>query len=98
MFKIRKKKNALNEKLDRINELLTKSKLEEISNIIGNKKQILIRNFLAGISKGVGIGIGFTIITAILIIILQQIVKLNIPIIGQFVSDIIDIVEQTKWN
>ena len=96
MFKIRKKKNALNEKLDRINELLTKSKLEEISNIIGNKKQILIRNFLAGISKGVGIGIGFTIITAILIIILQQIVKLNIPIIGQFVSDIIDIVEQTK--
>lgn len=98
MFKIRKKKNVLNEKLDRINELLTKSKLEEISNIIGNKKQILIRNFLAGISKGVGIGIGFTIITAILIIILQQIVKLNIPIIGQFVSDIIDIVEQTKWN
>ena len=96
MFKIRKKKNFLNEKLDRINELLTKSKLEEISNIIGNKKQILIRNFLAGISKGVGIGIGFTIITAILIIILQQIVKLNIPIIGQFVSDIIDIVEQTK--
>ncbi len=96
MFKIRKKKNVLNEKLDRINELLTKSKLEEISNIIGNKKQILIRNFLAGISKGVGIGIGFTIITAILIIILQQIVKLNIPIIGQFVSDIIDIVEQTK--
>ena len=86
MFKIRKKKNVLNEKLDRINELLTKSKLEEISNIIGNKKQILIRNFLAGISKGVGIGIGFTIITAILIIILQQIVKLNIPIIGQFVS------------
>ena len=96
MFKIRKKKNVLNEKLDRINELLTKSKLEEISNIIGNKKQILIRNFLAGSSKGVGIGIGFTIITAILIIILQQIVKLNIPIIGQFVSDIIDIVEQTK--
>ena len=96
MFKIRKKKNVLNEKLDRINELLTKSKLEEISNIIGNKKQILIRNFLAGISKGVGIGIGFTIITAILIIILQQIVKLNIPIIGQFTRYLRVIVEQTK--
>ena len=63
---------------------------------MGNKKQILVRNFLAGISKGVGIGIGFTIITAILILVLQQVVKLNIPIIGQFVADIMDIVEQTK--
>lgn len=96
MFATRKKKNILNEKLDQINELLTKSKLEEISSIMGNKKQILIRNFLAGISKGVGIGIGFTIITAILILVLQQVVKLNIPIIGQFVADIMDIVEQTK--
>ncbi len=96
MFAIRKKKNILNEKLDQINELLTKSKLEEISSIMGNKKQILVRNFLAGISKGVGIGIGFTIITAILILVLQQVVKLNIPIIGQFVADIMDIVEQTK--
>ena len=96
MFAIRKKKNILNEKLDQINELLTKSKIEEISSIMGNKKQILVRNFLAGISKGVGIGIGFTIITAILILVLQQVVKLNIPIIGQFVADIMDIVEQTK--
>lgn len=96
MFGERKKKNILNEKLDQVNELLTKSKLEEISTIIGSKKQILVRNFLAGISKGVGIGIGFTIITAILILVLQQIVKLNIPIIGQFVADIMDIVEQTK--
>lgn len=96
MFKIRKKKNILNEKLDQINEILIKSKIEEISAIIGSKKQILVRNFLAGISKGVGIGIGFTIITAILILVLQQIVKLNIPVIGQFVADIMHIVEQTK--
>lgn len=96
MFGTNKKKNILNQKLDQVNEILTKSKVEELATIIGDKKQILIRNLLAGISKGVGIGIGFTIITAILILVLQQIVKLNIPVIGQFIADIMDIVEQTK--
>ena len=48
---------------------------------------------MAGIFRGVGIGIGFTIITAILIIILQKIVMLNIPIIGEYISDIIEIVK-----
>ena len=40
--------------------------------LLGNKKEMLIRNFFAGISRGVGIGIGVTIITAILVIILQH--------------------------
>ena len=46
--------------------------------------------------KGIGIGIGFTILTAILLIILQKIVALNIPVIGQWVADIIDIVKQSR--
>lgn len=62
----------------------------------GNKKEIIKRNFLAGISRGVGIGIGVTIITAMLIILLQKIVTLNIPVIGEYVADIVEIVEKSK--
>ena len=43
-------------------------------------------NFIAGIFRGVGIGIGVTIITAILVIILQRIVALNIPVIGEYIA------------
>ena len=57
---------------------------------------MLIRNILAGISKGIGIGIGVTIITAIIIYILQKIVKLNIPIIGEYIIDIVEIVEKRR--
>ena len=38
-------------------------------------------------------GIGFYLITAILIYLLQYIVKLNVPVIGKYISDIVDIVE-----
>ena len=64
---------------------------------MGSKKQIVIRNFLAGISRGVGIGIGVTIITALIVYLLQNFIKLNIPIIGKFVADIMNIVEETKY-
>ena len=51
---------------------------------------------LAGVFRGVGIGIGVTIITAILIMLLRHIVTLNIPIIGEYIADIVEIVEDNR--
>lgn len=92
----KRKENILIKKLDELNESLTKSNILEITTLIGNRKELLIRNFIAGISRGVGIGIGVTVITAILIIILQKIVTLNIPVIGEYVADIVDIVQKSR--
>lgn len=95
MFK-KRKENILIKKLDELNESLTKSNILEITTLMGNRKELLIRNFIAGISRGVGIGIGVTVITAILVIILQKIVTLNIPVIGEYVADIVDIVQKSR--
>lgn len=84
----------INQKIDSINEKLDKSRIMEISYIIGNKKEIIKRNLLAGIFRGVGIGIGITIISAVLIIFLQKLIKLNIPVIGDYISDIVTIVQK----
>lgn len=84
----------INKKIDSINEKLDKSRIIEISYIIGNKKEIIKRNLLAGISRGVGIGIGITIISALLIIFLQKLIKLNIPVIGDYITDIVNIVQK----
>lgn len=86
----------LDKKIDELNKNFEKSNLEEISYILGNKLEIAKRNLLAGILRGVGIGIGFTLITAIILAILQRIVVLNIPIIGEYIGDILDIIEKTK--
>lgn len=91
-----KKNKELNLKLDKLIYKLEKSNLEDLSNIVGSKKQIIIRNFIAGVFRGVGIGIGITIITAILILFLRHLVTLNIPIIGEYISDIVEIVEKSR--
>ena len=91
------KKKDMIEKIDKLNENLEKGNIEDWLYLIGSKKQIIIRNLLAGIFRGIGIGIGVTIITAILIYVLQKIIRLNIPVIGSFISDVVDIVQQKKY-
>ncbi len=92
----KRKFELLYKKVDELNYVLTKNNLIDLAELLGNRKEMLIRNILAGISKGIGIGIGVTIITAIIIYILQKIVKLNIPIIGEYIIDIVEIVEKRR--
>lgn len=84
----------IEKKIDSIDKKLEKSGIIEISYILGNKKEIIKRNFIAGISRGIGIGIGGIIISAIIIYILQKIIKLNIPIIGDYIVDLVSIVQK----
>lgn len=90
MFKVKK---VLNNNLEKVLNILQKSNIEEMTYILGNKKEIAKRNFIAGIFRGIGIGIGVTIVTAIIIYFLQRLVKLNLPIIGRYIYDIVEIVE-----
>ena len=82
--------------LNKLNYILNRNKILDLIEIAGNTKRFLIRNFMSGIIKGIGVGIGFSIITALIIYLLQKIIKLNIPVISEYISDIIEIVEKTK--
>lgn len=96
MWLKKKKYNLLEKAIRELNKILEEGNFVELSYLLGDKKELLFRNLLAGIARGVGIGIGVTIITAILIILLQKLVALNIPVIGEFIADIVSIVEKSK--
>lgn len=86
----------LNQKLDKLNYIFSKNNVIDLIEVLGNRKQLFLRNIFAGIGKGIGIGIGVTVITAILVMLLQKIVTLNIPVIGEYIADIVDIVEKSR--
>lgn len=96
MFIKKKKVNVLNNSIDKLSATLEKGNIQELTYMLGSRKEIIIRNLLAGIFRGVGIGIGVTVITAILIMFLRRIVALNIPLIGKYVTDIVEIVEKSR--
>lgn len=92
----RKIYEELNKKLDDLNYALNKNKVLDLVELLGNKKELIFRNIWSGIAKGIGIGIGVTIITAVILWILQKIVTWNIPVIGEYIADIVDIVENSR--
>lgn len=96
MFIKKKMIIILNASIEKLSKTLQEWNISDLNYILGSKKEIIRRNLLAGIFRGVGIGIGVTIITAILIILLKNIVTLNIPIIGEYIADIVEIVERSR--
>lgn len=84
----------LNKRIDELNKTIQMANVRELIYILGDNKKLFFKNILAGIARGIGIGIGVTIITAVIILILRRIVLLNIPVIGNYITDIIEIVEK----
>ena len=97
MFKIfNSNKKKLNLSIDKLISMLERSNLSDLAYILGSKREIIKRNILAGIFRGIGIGIGVTVVTAVLVLILQHLVSLNIPVIGKYIADIVEIVEKSR--
>lgn len=57
-----------------------------------NPYKLLWSNFLSGLARGLGGAIGFSIISAIIILILQWVVRQNLPYISDFIADILNAV------
>ena len=77
-------RDILNQNIERLLKFFEKKQIEQLVDILGSKKEIARRNFIAGIFRGIGIGIGVTIVTAIIIYFLQKLVRLNLPRNRQF--------------
>jgi hypothetical protein len=88
----------ISKKIDVLAVKLEKSKIDEYMNYLENPKKLILPNFLAGVARGFGMLIGFALLGAFAIYILQRIVELNLPGIGKFISDIVDIVQQNLKN
>ncbi len=79
-------------KLEKLGEDLEKFNLAEYLQLINNSRRFLWINFLAGLARGFGFALGATILGAIALMGLQRLVVLNLPIIGDYIAEIVKIV------
>lgn len=91
-------KSKVEQKVDEIALKLEKIKIDSYVELMSDTPKLIKKNFVAGLSKGIGMAIGFTILGAIALLLLRKIVAMNIPIIGRYVSDIAQIVEVNLSN
>ncbi len=60
---------------------------------LSDTKRIILNNFIAGLFKGIGNAVGFFIIGAILIYLISLLASRNLPIIGDFLQEIINLIK-----
>ena len=85
--------HTIGEKLDQLGIQLERAQIADYVNLLNKPTRLLWLNLLVGIARGVGFAVGFTIFAATIIYILQQLQVLNLPIIGDYIADIVKIVQ-----
>lgn len=82
--------------LARMNGLVSQMEklgLGEYMAYVKNRKQLLWTNFVAGLARGLGMAIGFSVLGAIVILLLQRLAIFNLPVIGEFLAEIVRMVQ-----
>lgn len=83
----------IDRRLKRLERALIRMRLEELLPTLANPKRLIWANFLGGVARGLGIAVGFAVLGALLILLLKNLAANNIPVIGDFIAQIIRIVE-----
>jgi len=83
----------VNKKLDQISLNMEKFKLVDYVYYIEHPRKMLLANFMGGLARGFGIAIGFTLLGAVVLYLLQSVVMWKLPIIGKVITDIVNIVQ-----
>jgi len=76
----------------RLQESLDQLNREEDARCPFSWKRQLAISFMSGLARGMGMAVGFTLLGAILVVILQRLGRLNLPVIGGFLAEVTRIV------
>ncbi|WZL74773.1 DUF5665 domain-containing protein [Clostridiaceae bacterium 35-E11] len=84
----------IEKKLEKVSQDLEKAKIAEYVDILNNPKRLIYINFIGGLARGLGTAVGLTVLAGILFYMLKKTV--NLPLIGQYIADLLDIVENYR--
>ncbi|CFX58396.1 Uncharacterized [Syntrophomonas zehnderi OL-4] len=87
----------LGNKIDELSLDMEKLGIAEYVMMIKNPRRLFWVNFWQGVARGFGMAIGFTVLAALVIYILQRLVVLNTPLIGSFIAEIVNIVQNQLY-
>jgi hypothetical protein len=89
-------KKLLDDMHKRITEMANQMERVQIADyvqLLNSPRKIIFTNIVAGISRGVGIAIGFTFFASTILYILQALGALNLPIVGDYIAEVVKYVK-----
>jgi hypothetical protein len=90
--------NLFTKELQRLVHHMEAMRIADYVEMLEKPARLILTNFIAGLAKGLGIALGATLILALTLEIMRRIILLNIPGIGNFVAEVIHIIESQHGN
>ncbi|HHX86573.1 MAG TPA: hypothetical protein GX693_00155 [Firmicutes bacterium] len=81
-------------KLGHLSRELEKFNVAEYIELLNNPRRYLMINFVGGVVRGLGFAVGATVLAGLVVYILQRVVMLNLPVIGDFIAELVKLVNQ----
>lgn len=88
-----KQLGQIQKKVNEIAANIERTQIADYVALMNRPIRLVWINFLTGLSRGVGIAIGFTIIASTILYLLRALGALNLPIIGSLIADIVQHVQ-----
>lgn len=84
---------ALAGRLDDLAQAMERASLAEYVELVRQPWRMARINFIAGVARGLGSAVGFTILGAFLIYLLQHVFIRNLPVVGSKIAALVDVVQ-----
>ena len=85
--------NLVVRQIDRWIAAMERLRLADYVRYVDDRKRLFWTSFWAGVARGVGMAVGFTILGAVLVLVLQDLAKRNLPLISDFLAQIMGVVQ-----
>lgn len=80
--------------MQEVADSMERAKIGEYVELMNKPKRVIYVNLVSGIARGLGMAVGFTLLGALAIYILTRLSLLNLPIIGDFLGELVYIIQQ----
>lgn len=82
------------DQVEKLSRKMDNIRVAEYIEMISNPKRVIFMNFVTGLTRGLGMGIGFTVLAGIVLYLMQSWV--NLPIVGKIIAELLDIIDSYR--
>ncbi len=82
--------------IERLIGTLERARLDEYVEYVSNRKRLVLTNLFYGMLRGLGFSLGFTVLGAAAVVLVQHLLSKNIPQIGEYIAEVIDAIEKRR--
>lgn len=87
-------RKSLSERVQLLTAVLQNSRLDDYVAYLEDTRRMLRKSFLAGLARGLGMAIGFSVLGAVVLIVLRNLANHNVPWLSEFLLPLVEAIER----